>query len=153
MNNIALKRVNYFKFLSVIIDDGLKWTNHTSYIKNKIAKGFGIILRARRFFNRKTLLNLYHSFIFPYLIKCVEIWGNAADIYLLPLIKLRKKIVQAITFAKYLAHTAELFINLDILPFKLLVVHRIDILIFKNYIGYVPNVVHNLFTTNDSIHD
>ena len=24
---------------------------------------------------------------------------------------------------------------------------------FKNYIGYVPNVVHNLFTTNASIHD
>ena len=92
LNNIALKRVNYSKFLGVIIDDGLKWTNHI-YIKNKIAKGFGIILRARRFFNRKTLLNLYHSFIFLYLIYCVEIWGNAADIYLLPLIKLQKKIV------------------------------------------------------------
>ena len=78
-NNIALKRVNYSKFLGVIIDDGLKWTNHISCIKNKIAKGFGIILRARRFFNRKTLFNLYHSFIFPYLIYCVEIWGNAAD--------------------------------------------------------------------------
>ena len=153
LNNIALKRVNYSKFLGVIIDDDLKWTNHISYIKNKIAKGFGIILRARRFFNRKTLLNLYHSFIFPYLIYCVEIWGNAADIYLLPLIKLQKKIVRAITFSKYLAHTAELFVNLDILPFKLLVVHRIGILMFKNYLGYVPNVVHSLFTTNAFIHD
>ena len=82
LNNIALKRVNYSNFLGVIIDDGLKWTNHISYIKNKIAKGFGIILRAHRFFNRKTLLNFYHSFIFPYLIYCVEIWGNAAHIYI-----------------------------------------------------------------------
>ena len=57
------------------------------------------------------------------------------------------------TFSKYLAHTAELFINLDILPFKLLVNQKIRILMFKNYIGYVPNVVHNLFTTNASIHD
>ena len=24
---------------------------------------------------------------------------------------------------------------------------------FKNYLGFVPNVVHNLFTTNASIHD
>ena len=24
---------------------------------------------------------------------------------------------------------------------------------FKHYIGYVPNVVHDLFTTNASIHD
>ena len=63
LNNIALKRVNYSKFLGVIIDDGLKWTNHISYIKNKIAKGFGIILRARRFFNRKLFLTcIIHLF-------------------------------------------------------------------------------------------
>ena len=73
LNNTVLQRVNYTKFLGVIIDDGLKWTNHIAYVKNKIAKGFGIILRARKFFNRKTLLNLYHAFIFPYLIYCVEI--------------------------------------------------------------------------------
>ena len=47
--------------------------------KKKIAKGFGIILRAQKFFNKKTLFNLYHAFIFPYLIYCVEIWGNAAN--------------------------------------------------------------------------
>ena len=66
---------------------------------------------------------------------------------------LQKKIVLALTFSKYLDLTAELFVKLDILPFKLLVVHRIGKLMFKNYIGYVPNVVHNLFTTNASIHD
>ena len=43
--------------------------------------------------------------------------------------------------------------NLDILPFELLVVHRIGILMFKKYIGYVTNVIHNLFATNASIHD
>ena len=78
--------VNYTKFLGIIIDDGLKWTNHIAYVKNKISKGFGIILRARKFFNLKTLLNLYHAFIFPYLIYCVEIWCNARDIHLLPII-------------------------------------------------------------------
>ena len=91
LNNVSLERVQCTKFLGIIIDDGLKWTNHISYIKNKIAKGFGIILRARNFFNKKTLLNLYHAFIFLYLIYCVEIWGNAANIYLDPLIKLQKK--------------------------------------------------------------
>ena len=78
LNNVSLERVQCTKFLRIIIDDGLKWTDHISYIKNKIAKGFGIILRARKIFNKNTLLNLYHAFIFPYLIYCVEIWGNAA---------------------------------------------------------------------------
>ena len=35
----------------------------------------------------------------------------------------------------------------------MLEVHKIGILMFKNYIGYVPNHIHNLFTTNASIHD
>ena len=39
LNNIALNIVNYSKFSGVIIVDGLRWTNHISYIKNKIAKG------------------------------------------------------------------------------------------------------------------
>ena len=152
LNNTVLQRVNYTKFLGVIIDDGLKWTNHIAYVKNKIAKGFGIILRARKFFNRKTLLNLYHAFIFPYLIYCVEIWGNARDIHLLPLITLQKKIVRAITFSRYLAHTAEIFIKLDILTFKQLVIHRIGILMFKNHFECVPSVIKYLFTTNSSAH-
>ena len=56
LNNVSLERVQCTKFLGIIIDDGLKWTNHISYIKNKIAKGFGIILRSRNFFNVYSLL-------------------------------------------------------------------------------------------------
>ena len=55
---ISLKRVKFIKFLGVIIDGQLKWSNHILYIINTIGKGFGIILRIRKFFNRKTLQNL-----------------------------------------------------------------------------------------------
>ena len=95
------------------------------YKKNIIAKGFGIILRARNFFNKKTLLNLYRKLIFPYLIYCVVIWGNAASIHLDPLIKLQKKIIRLITLSQYLEHTNALFVKLQFLPFKKLVIHRI----------------------------
>ena len=152
LNHISLKKVKFTKFLGVIIDDQLKWTNHILYIQNKIAKGFGIILRGRKFFNRKTLHNLYHSFIFPYLIYCVEIWGSASDAHLLPLILLQKKIVRVINFSPYLAHTKDIYLKLNILPFKDLVVHRIGMQMFKNNLGFLPNAVGNLFTANATIH-
>ena len=63
----------------IIIDEKINWTHHISYIKNKISKGFGIILRARKLFTKSTLLKLYNSFVLPYLIYCVEIWGNASE--------------------------------------------------------------------------
>ena len=146
----VLQRVNYTKFLGVSIDNGLKCTNHIAYVKNKIAKVFGIILRARKFFNRKILFNLYHAFIFPYLIHCVETWGNARDIHLLPIITLQKKIVRAITFSRI--YTAEVFIKLDILTFKQLIIHRIGILTFKNLFECVPSVIKYLFATKASAH-
>ena len=54
-----------------------------------LLKGMGIILKARRFLNKSTLINLYNSFIFPYMTYCVDIWGNACESNLDPLIKLR----------------------------------------------------------------
>ena len=33
LNNVSLEKVQCTKFLGIIIDDGLKWTNHISYIK------------------------------------------------------------------------------------------------------------------------
>ena len=33
LNHISLKKVKFTKFLGVIIDDQVKWTNHILYIK------------------------------------------------------------------------------------------------------------------------
>ena len=91
LSNNILQQAHYPKFLGIIIDDKLKWANHISYIKNKIAKGMGILLKARKVLKIQVLLQLYHSFVFPYLIYCSEVWGTASDIHIQPLIILQKK--------------------------------------------------------------
>ena len=96
------------KFLGVIIDDKLNWSDHILYIKNKISKSIGIILKTRSFLNESTLRNLYFTFIYPYLIYCVEIWGNTNDTHLKPIIKIQKKSIRTITFSHYLDATAPL---------------------------------------------
>ena len=86
LDTTILSQVTFTKFLEVILDDKLKWTHHISYIKNKISKDMGIILKARKVLKKKVLLQLYHSIVTPYLIYCLEIWGNAYDIHPQPLI-------------------------------------------------------------------
>ena len=68
LSNTNLDRVVYTKFLGVIIDDKLNFVNHIAYIKNKISKGMGIIYKARKFLNKSILVNLYNSFVYPYLV-------------------------------------------------------------------------------------
>ena len=94
LSNTNLDRVVYTKFLGVIIDDKLNFVNHIAYIKNKISKGMGIIYKARKFLNKSILVNLYNSFVYPYLIYCIEVWGNVYNIHLEPLLKLQRKIVR-----------------------------------------------------------
>ena len=153
LNNKSIGYVKFTKFLGVIIDEQLNWLNHISYVKNKISKGFGIILRAPKFFTKKTLSNLYNVFILPYFLYCVEICGNAADCHILPIITLQKKIIRFITFFPYLAHTKNLFLDTNILPFKKLVIHRIGIQMFKFNLGLSPVALNNLFVRNSNIHN
>ena len=92
INKVPIQQVDNTTFLGVIIEADLNWSNHISYINSKIAKVIGIICRARRFFSKSALINLYYAFIFPYLIYCVEVWGNALSTHTQPLIKLQIKL-------------------------------------------------------------
>ena len=70
------------KFLGVVIDSKLTWRNHISYIPGKIAKGIGVITKARKLLDKNTLITLYYSFIYPYLCYCNYVWGDTYITYL-----------------------------------------------------------------------
>ena len=76
INNNVIDRSMNIKFLGVIIDSKLNWAAHILYIKNKIAKSIGIFFKIRNLLDKHSLRNMYFTFIYPYLIYCVEIWGN-----------------------------------------------------------------------------
>ena len=152
LNDSTLTQVKCIKFLGVILDDKLKWIQNISYIKNKIAKGMGIILKARKVLKKTVLYQLYNSFVFPYLIYCSEVWGTASNIHLQPLIKLQKKIIRIIDLSPYNAPTKLIFQKLNILPFKKLVFHRIGLQMFKYEFGIMPIALQNIFCKNCSVH-
>ena len=152
INNVVIEQVKHTKFVGVIFDDKLNWSNHICYINSKIAKGVGIICRAKKYFTTTALVNLYNAFIFPYLIYCVEVWGNALSIHLTPLLKLQNKILRIITFTHHRIDKDKLFYNTGILPFNVLVKHRIGLLMHKLSNGNVPKPLHNLYQCNKNIH-
>ena len=148
-----IDHVNATKFLGIIIDNKLNWSDHINYIKNKISKSLGIIYKIRSFLNRITLRNLYHTFVFPYLIYGVEVWGNTHAIHLNPIIKLQKKSIRAITFSHYLELSQPLFKQLNILDFKKLAIQRISLMMFKQHNGIVPTPIAKLFELNNLHHN
>ena len=68
MNNSLLSNIQTHKYLGVILDSKMSWTQHIAYVKNKVAKGIGIMFKARPYLDRRSLVNLYNAYIYPYLI-------------------------------------------------------------------------------------
>ena len=93
MNNCFLKKTDSLKYLGVIIDHRLNWSQHINHVKIKVSKGIGIMYRARSYLTKSSLRKLYFSYIYPYLIYCIEIWGISPQSHLRPLLLLQKKIV------------------------------------------------------------
>ena len=74
-----LTRTTNIKFLGVILTDTLDWTTHMTYITSKINKNIGYFYRARHILEKNELINLYNSFIEPYITYCLPVWGGAIN--------------------------------------------------------------------------
>ena len=99
---------------------------------------------------------MYYTFVFPYLIYGVEVWGSESSDslhHINPLKKIIKKCVRTITFSEYLAPSEPIFRSHNVLNFEKLVVQRISLLMFKYTRGNVPVPVSQLFRTNNEYHN
>ena len=153
MNDTLLNRANQVKYLGIIIDHKLNWVQHITYVKNKIAKGIGIMYKARRFLSKVCLTNLYHTYIYPYLIYCIEVWGIAPKCHLNHILLIQKKIVRIIRYTHYLAHTEIIFKELGILPIEKIFIERVGVFMFKYENGLLPPVMAELYLRNNEIHN
>ena len=86
--------------MGVTIDNKLKWTAHIQYIKNNLSKSVGILYKCRKYVDKETTQDLYFSFIYPYLIYCVE----NSQLSLRPYRSDWKQCIRTITYSSYLEH-------------------------------------------------
>ena len=74
-DNNSIEQVNSTKFLGVIINENLIWTDHLNILISKVIKGVGVIHRLSRIMPADVLLSLYFSLIHPYFEYCNIAWG------------------------------------------------------------------------------
>ena len=153
LNGKELKQVVSTKFLGVHIDEKLNWKCHINYLKGKIARGLGILNASRKHFNRKTLLNLYYSFIYPLLYYNIEVWGSACPSNLLCLVTLQKRCVRIITSSKWNAHTPVLFKQLNIITLHNLYSVKLMLFLYKYVNGHLSTLFANFFTEHNVFHN
>ena len=96
MEGTPLEQVRTIKFLGVIINDKLTWECHKQLVYNKICKTFGILYKCKQLMTEMESINMYKTFIQPYFLYGIEIWGHTINSDNDILVKLQSKIVRII---------------------------------------------------------
>ena len=131
INDMKIRETKSTKYLGVIIDSKLNWIDHITYVKNRVAKGIGIIRKASKLLNKKALLNLLPYFyisLFDLLSGDLGVCQKDTPITLIPS---SKWIVRIITFSDKMAHTDPIFKDLHVLPIDKLIHNRLGVFMYK----------------------
>ena len=109
LNNTNLNYTDHTKFLGVVLDNNLTCGNHIKYISSKVSRSLGILYKLQDYLPTTSLIGLYYTFVYPYLIYCIPIWGNTTENHLYPLKILQKRAIRIINKKPFLHHTNDLF--------------------------------------------
>jgi hypothetical protein len=153
LTNTIITKTNCVKFLGVFIDEKLKWNEHIKVIKQKVSRSFFAINRAKHVLNKKHLITLYYSLVYPYLTYGITLWGAAYDIHLTKLVIMQKKIIRVIAGANYYAHTEPIFKHLRVLKLTDIYTMQVSKYVLNFLHLLLPSPLSNLFTASRTIHE
>jgi len=96
-------------------------TSHIAYFKIKMSQNIFVLNRVKEVLNKETMKILYSLLIIPYLIYCIEVWGNTYQKNIKALSVLQKRAIRIIHKVNYREHTSKLFAKSRILKIEDLV--------------------------------
>ena len=70
--------------------------NTISFVYRKVARGIGVIIKARKVPHGESLNCLYNSLTYPYMIYCNQVWGSTCKTSIEVLLILQKRAIRSI---------------------------------------------------------
>ena len=152
INGSQINQVDKAKFLGIIIDNKLNWSEHIKYTTKKISKGIGIIIKARKLFNQDTLLTLYNTMVLPFISYCIHVWGKSATTHLEKIHRIQKKIIRIICGVRPRTHTQPLFEKLKVMTVYQLYQYYVGVFMYKLHKDNLPPIF-SMFERTSNVHN
>ena len=105
------------------------------------------------FLQKKTLLPLYYTLVYPYISYCSTVWTSTYPTKLNRIYLLQKRAVRALTKSNYLAHSAPLFSRLNVLDIYQVNSFHVGKFMYKYQNRLLPSIFLDLFQTSSQIHN
>ena len=112
-----IERETAIKFLGVMLHENITWEKHIRTIESKLAKNIGLLYRAKRLLQVKSLKSIYFAYIHSYLNYPNIAWGSTYRIKLKTIYFHQKHAVRIIFNEDKLTHSRPLLRALHALNF------------------------------------
>jgi hypothetical protein len=118
-NCFTIEKVDCFRYLGVIVDKYLKWTNHCDNLKRYFRSTLRVLYNLRKYCPDKVLKSFYYGLFDSKVQYGLTVWGGTYyNDKISPLLILQKRAIRLIMNKSRRAHTIELFRNLKLLPIR-----------------------------------
>ena len=140
--NAPIERSSVARFLGVLVDDKLTWSNQIAAIKTKMSRFIGTVYKLKSMLPLTARLTIYNSLVQSHLNFCSLLWGTSCKSNIAKLFTAQKKAIRAIMpgYVNYFykegllpTHTKTFFTKHCILT-----VHNI---ILKNILIFINNTI------------
>ena len=162
ISGTIIERKPTARFLGVIVDEKLNWSEHISAVRTKMCRYVGIMCKIKHHVPTKVMLQMYHSFIQSHVNFCSLVWGFSCKSNIESLFRMQKRGIRAVIpgFVNYYykdgqlpTHTKTAFSTHKILTIHGIVVK--NLLIFLHKLKYhstsLPTTVSNTMHTDAPI--
>ena len=97
INDYDIKRSSSIKFLGVLVDEHLSWTDHINILENKLSKNLGLLYKSKHFLNANGMKSLYYSFFHSYLNYGNIAWCSSSVTKIKKLYSKQKQAIKALS--------------------------------------------------------
>ena len=141
----SIKRVNFVKFLGLLLDEHLSWKYYLSELSKKLARTCGMFFKLRNLLPLDVSLCLYNALFLSLLQYGLIVWGQTYVSYIKPIFRLQKKAVKAISFQPRLSPSLPIFEDLKLLQLSVIFELGLLTFVFDSVNKTSPECFHNFF--------
>ena len=114
MANHIISRTKTFKYLGLIVDEKLSWTDHVNYVCLKLSQAAGVIFKVRNLLSHDALMLIYHALVSQKLRYGLICWATASKFLLDKVDIAHNKIVRYLSFSKACSRAWPIYIKLNV---------------------------------------
>ena len=152
MGDVILEKVKSIKYLGVMLDEEITWSDQIKYLSGKLSRSAGIFSKLRYYLNREVLLQTYHSLFNSHLQYAILCWGSASITSLSRLQVLQNRAIRNMTRSPRFFRLDNQYLNLRVLKVRDLYNLEVAKFMHSHFHGTLPRCFAPLFQEIGGLH-